>query len=340
MGWFSSRKGRRKESAGKIYEGPHRSPGFEEICHFLETEPAYSVLDLGASSTESVEFISDLCDDLIVQDVFHSTRAASGVRSEIFRFESAKDVSLPNPEQKFDVVLMWDILHYLAPEDRGPFIERLALNCAPNAMVLLSASSIAEIPPEPIHFKVLRRDRLEYVLSDDRAPSPGLTTREVEKVMKAFEPVRIFQLRNGLQEMVFQIPNPPQEAKKKAPAKAPAPKAQAKTGTSAKPTAKATTAKPADSKAAAPKAAAPKPAAPKPSASKPATPKDDAESSKAKSEKKPDAEKKSADKPEVSKATESASKTEAKVESPKEEPKDEKPTRRRSRSRSSRRRSR
>lgn len=208
MGWFSSRKGRRKEKAGEISEGPHRSPGFEVVCRFLETEPAYAVLDLGASSTESVEFLSELCDDLIVQDVFHTKSTLKGVRADAFRFESADDVSLPG-DRRFDVVLMWDLLHYLAPEDRGPFVARLAHCCEPNAMILLTASSIATIPPEPIHFKIQRRDRLDYVLSDDRTPSPGLTTREVEKVMAGFQPVRIFQLRNGLQEMVFQIADPP-----------------------------------------------------------------------------------------------------------------------------------
>ena len=211
MGWFSNRKGRRKEKAGEISEGPHRSPGFEEICRFLETEPAYAVLDLGASSTETVELLAELCDDFVVQDVFHSTASAKGVRSEIFRFESAEDVSLPEG-RRFDVVLMWDVLHYLAPEERAPFVARMARCCEPGAMVLLIASSIAAIPPEPIHFKALRRDRLDYLLSDERCPSPGLTTREVEKIMQGFMPVRIFQLRNGLQEMVFQIAEAPRGA--------------------------------------------------------------------------------------------------------------------------------
>ncbi len=216
MGWFSSRQRRKRESAGRIYAGAQRSPGFEVICQFLETEPAYTILDLGASSTESLEFLSELCDDLVIQDVFHSSATSTGTRSEIFRFENARAVSLPKPSQKFDVILVWDLLHYLSPEDRAPFIRRLAERCAPNAMVLITASSIAEIPPEPIQFKALRPDRLEYCLGDERAKSPGMTTRIVEQLMIGFVPLRNFQLRNGLQEMVFQIPEPPSssEAKK------------------------------------------------------------------------------------------------------------------------------
>lgn len=209
VGWFSSRQRRKREAAGKIYAGIQRSPGFEVICQFLETEPAYTILDLGPSSTESLEFLSEMCDDLVVQDVFHSSVNNTGARSETFRFESAKAVSLPNPNQKFDVILVWDLLHYLSPEDRAPFVRRLAERCAPNAMVLITASSIAEIPPEPIHFKALRRDRLEYCMGDERAESPGMTTRIVEQLMTGFVPLRNFQLRNGLQEMVFQVPEPP-----------------------------------------------------------------------------------------------------------------------------------
>ncbi|MEL7061895.1 MAG: hypothetical protein AAGN46_17850, partial [Acidobacteriota bacterium] len=46
-------------------------------------------------------------------------------------------------------------------------------------------------------------DRLIYAFDSEVGEPPGLRTRDVEKAMRGFRPLRTFQLRNGLQELVF-----------------------------------------------------------------------------------------------------------------------------------------
>ena len=66
------------------------------------------------------------------------------------------------------------------------------------------ASAAATIPPRPLRFRIVDREHLHYEVPDEaRLPAPGFTVREVEKLMTGFEPVRFFQLRNGLQEFLF-----------------------------------------------------------------------------------------------------------------------------------------
>ena len=51
----------------------------------------------------------------------------------------------------------------------------------------------------PLKLKIQDRDHLYYEVVGERwGEAPHFTPREVEQLMKGFEPVRFFQLRNGL----------------------------------------------------------------------------------------------------------------------------------------------
>lgn len=201
--WFSRSPARRPSEAGQIHAGPERSPGFELLCQRIATKSPNAILDLGPSSTENLEFLATLCDNVMVQDLFHSAGEQGGQRSTVFHFDDAHKVPLPS-KRKFDVVLMWDLLHYFEASERAPFVKRLARICQEGALVLVMGSAIAPIPRTPIHFKIEAKNRLNYVIdSEEWADSPGLNTRTVESAMKGFAPMRLFQLRNGLQEFLF-----------------------------------------------------------------------------------------------------------------------------------------
>ncbi|MEM8933360.1 MAG: hypothetical protein AAGE94_19375, partial [Acidobacteriota bacterium] len=90
--------------------------------------------------------------------------------------------------------------------ERARLAARLAARLEPGAPILVHASSVSKVPPTPIQFKVDDNGHLQYVLGDDRVPSPGLSTREVERALVGYEPIRLFQLRNGYMEMVFRWP--------------------------------------------------------------------------------------------------------------------------------------
>ncbi len=206
MGWFSRRGPRQPIDSTPldVVSGVHRSPGLGQLCREMERHPPRAVLDLGSPSTENLRFLSDTGGNVSVGGLFRGASDSGGPWSALFRFEDVETLPLPESDAPFDVVFLWDLVHYFEPAVFAAFVGRLAPLCRPSTLVLLSASATAPIPLVPIHFKIESRETLRYQLpSDERAASPGLCTRDIEKLMRGFVPVRIFHLRNGLQEFLF-----------------------------------------------------------------------------------------------------------------------------------------
>lgn len=205
MSWFSRRKpAPSAPGPSRLETGVHRSPGLARLCSELDRRRPESILDLGSSSTENVRFLSRYTANLCIQDIFHGACVDSGVRSTAFRFGDVEALELPAAGDCFDVILMWDLVHYFEPNDLRYFIARLTAYCRPEALVLLIASSVASIPLVPIKFRIVAADALHYSVPEgDRMAPAGYNTRQVESVMESFEPVRYIQLRNGLQEFLF-----------------------------------------------------------------------------------------------------------------------------------------
>jgi len=185
-----------------LISGRHRSPAFELVRAGLERRRPGAVLDLGDS--ENIRFLSRYSDRITILDLFQSARPTHGTRATPFRFhEDVLDV-LPDPEEPVDLLLVWDLLHYFEPPLRAELARRLAELCAPGATAFLLTSATVPIPMTPIRFRIDERGGLRYrVPEGPRAQAPDLRVREVEKTLVGFEPVRLFQLRNGLQEFLF-----------------------------------------------------------------------------------------------------------------------------------------
>ena len=205
MSWFGKRRSRSETPAGQVSAGRQASPGLALFTEMLGSRPLGPILDLGPTSTENLEFFSDRASEVAVGDLFH-TVGKRGQRSELYLFDDADEAELPDKPARFVAVLLWDLLHYFPLAERRHLAERLIRRLEPGALVLVHASSVSKVPPTPIQFKIADREHLDYVVGDDRVPSPGLSTREVERALVGFEPIRLFQLRNGYMEMVFRWP--------------------------------------------------------------------------------------------------------------------------------------
>jgi hypothetical protein len=215
MSWFTRRKPRGQKPTSLLLEtGPRPSPGIQELCRILASAEEPAVLDLGSSSTENVTFLSRFSEKVTLHDLYRSASGEAGARSQVFHFDDSVAEHLPEGAGLFDAVLLWDLLHYFGRESFELFSVRLAELCRPGALVYAIASNHAKLPQTPIHFKILGEDSLHYeVPPGERASGVQLTTREVERRMALFEPLRLFQLRNGLQEFLFRYPPPKEEPK-------------------------------------------------------------------------------------------------------------------------------
>ncbi|MEO1088226.1 MAG: class I SAM-dependent methyltransferase, partial [Acidobacteriota bacterium] len=202
MIWSRKKRFRRGQEAGTLSPGRHHSPGLELVLGELERADSPAVLDLGPSSRENLEAFAEFTDDLLIQDCFHRV-GVNGQRGEIFDFGPAADVELPERTEAFDLIFAWDLLHYFSRPEAIRFAARLEQRLAPGGLILVHASTTVPIPPSPIQFKYADRKHLDYELDPGRVPSPTMPIRVVEKMLAGCSSVRIFQLRNGLQEFVL-----------------------------------------------------------------------------------------------------------------------------------------
>ncbi|HEX9734946.1 MAG TPA: methyltransferase domain-containing protein [Thermoanaerobaculia bacterium] len=206
MSWFSRRKPRRGElsdEVGIIRSGVQRSPGMGALSEALARRRVGSILDLGASRNENLVYLGQYCSNIVIHDVVGARgEALAAPRASLFQIHPESLALDAGPG--FDVILLWDLLHYVERARAGAFAARLAELARPDALVLLLAAAATPIPLTPIRFKILDRDHLLYEVANERRdPAPRLTPRQVERLMERFCPVRSFQLRNGLQEFLF-----------------------------------------------------------------------------------------------------------------------------------------
>ena len=208
MAWFFSRKKPRGERSRPIGVdgGSHRSPGLAAFAAELDRRRPEKVLDLGGSFNENLTFLSRWAEHIAIHDVI----GRSGIdleqpRSSLLQLEG-EGLEFSDTEGGFDAVLLWDLLHYLAPLERQRLIGRLARLCRPGALVFLIAAASVVIPPVPVRFRIESRDHLLYgVAGDQRVVGPRFNPRDIEQLFSGFEPVRFFQLRNGLQEFLLRF---------------------------------------------------------------------------------------------------------------------------------------
>lgn len=203
MSWIFGRKKAQEREADASSE-VFSSPGFAIVAERLMRRPGSTVLELGAPSTESLAFLARNSHDVEVVDLYHST---GPTRAATLRglLPPASQLPLPEGEGRFDVILLWDLLHYIDPAERRQFGVRLATLAKSGALIFVFASSSKEIPSSPIHFRIEAADRLRYgITGNDKLPPPRLGARDVEQAMVSFTAERIFQLRNGFQEIVLE----------------------------------------------------------------------------------------------------------------------------------------
>ena len=210
MSWFSRGRSARPRELEGLESGEHRSPGLEALAAILDERPSTDVCDLGPPSTDNLEFFSRWHGDVAIQDLFRSCGPEAAAAA--FHFRQVDDLPLPT-EERYGALIAWDLLHYFERGDLARFGRRLAALCRPQALVFVMFTATEPVPPVPINFRILARDRLHYEVPAGGRRDGGrqLSLREVEKALAGFAPLRVFQLRNGVQECLFRWVEPPAE---------------------------------------------------------------------------------------------------------------------------------
>lgn len=134
----------------------HRSPGITVIYNELKSSRKNRILDLGASSGASFSFFAHLSCNIRFENLgdFFATTDTTNLENDQIIELLGNYLSRFNPNEKFDVVLTWDMFDYLDLPVIEWLIKRLSASFSPNTL-LHSVRSVSKcIPPTPKSFQV------------------------------------------------------------------------------------------------------------------------------------------------------------------------------------------
>jgi hypothetical protein len=181
-------------------------PVFASLMDIMSNEHKWVILDLGPARAANLEVLSRLRCRLLIEDIHELIST--------FRGDTAEDkAALANWFEQWaqgispgsiDVVIAWDIFNYLNPELCKAFIDLLAPLLKPGAYVYLLVYSQKDMSAQPIPFKIISDDRLEYQPSTKATRlAPRFNQTDLKKYFSQYNVVKSVLLRNGIQEYLF-----------------------------------------------------------------------------------------------------------------------------------------
>jgi hypothetical protein len=172
------------------------TPGVSEFFRGVTPDRPHAVLDLGAATDSSLQVYSQFARWIRFAELLERAAVKDG-------WEGALSHLPENPDHPYDLVLAWDILDRVRPEERPLVMERLAQVTASDARLHLVVDSSEGSASPPLRFSLLDVDRMRYEpVGPPRATWPPILPAEVERLLPPFRVVRAFTSKVGLREYV------------------------------------------------------------------------------------------------------------------------------------------
>jgi hypothetical protein len=203
VGWLEriQRLGPSESTDGATDESPpppleRSSPGLAALFEPLSEDGLHSVLDLGHAGQRHLGLLS---------------RYAQRIRFAGLIPKSADDEEWtaalrsvpPNVDHPYDVVLAWDLVDRLEPEERPQVMQRLAEVTAPGARLYTVVDTSGAATTRPLRFTLVDLGRVSQQAVGPPEPTKGqLLPAQVERVLAPFQVQHAFTLRTGLREYV------------------------------------------------------------------------------------------------------------------------------------------
>jgi hypothetical protein len=195
------------EEAPDESQGPQietlSSPGLEEALRGFLDEGDCRVLDLGCAVPSNVEYLSAVASKIqIVDAIDRDQRAGSAEGSGVCRLSSLRSL-IDGHRNSFNLVLLWDVINYLTPEQAERVLAVVAELCLPNARLHAIIFATDTMPDLPNRYRIVDGARLAYeATTTELRGAPSLPPAAVEKLLEGFRIEHSFVLRHGVHEYV------------------------------------------------------------------------------------------------------------------------------------------
>lgn len=172
------------------------APGVAALFAGLSEDGSHAVLDFGAGAEGSLRLYSGFARRIRFADMLADPPHGEAWAAALLTLP-------PHPDQPYDIVLAWNLLDRLAPEERPPLVERLTQITASGARLYVLVDASGEPSTHPLRFDLLDVDRVSQHTVDQPHPAqPQLLPAEVERLLAPFRVEHAFTLRLGMREYV------------------------------------------------------------------------------------------------------------------------------------------
>ena len=183
-----------------------RSLALKSLTEALDPARKHHLLDLGAATGSNVEFLGTFASRIEIEDLY-STLSSSGFFDRIGEptEEYCFEKLMPFPASaRFDIILCWDLLDYLKPEEIQALIRYLNRFCRRGTYLFVLSSTVKDIPAKPIRFKIQDQETIIYEYQTTQTlPAPRYTARDFSHMLPGFHIQGSYQLKHGMQEYLF-----------------------------------------------------------------------------------------------------------------------------------------
>ncbi len=171
------------------------TPGVAALFDGVTEDQSHSVLDLGTAAHSSLGVYSRFARRIRFADLLDEASAGK-------RWTAALDLPA-QPDRPYDLILTWDLLDRLFPEDRPRLMERVNQISAGNARLHVLVDSSDRVETEPLRYTLMDTDRVRYEPTGPARPvKRRLLPAEVEQLLHPFTVIRAFTLKGGFREYV------------------------------------------------------------------------------------------------------------------------------------------
>jgi hypothetical protein len=186
-----------------------QSRGLEQFFSCIRDQSGLSILDMGGACQDNINFITSLGHRITPQSILQSVNETFGGvtqtdQSNPGQIEYFLKTNLDYEPDRFDGVLLWDTLQYMAPALLTAVLERIYTITRPKSYLLSFFSSEDRSRGTPAYtFRIQDMNRMLLVQKGTRTPAQFFNNRSLEKLFSQFESVKFFLTRESLREVII-----------------------------------------------------------------------------------------------------------------------------------------
>ena len=190
---------------------PRHSSGWQALLKYLKDQSGLRVLDIGPTSPQNINFLTEMGHSVYMADVVHESLRAEWKLPPLeegepprFNVEGFFEQNLNFHGRQFDVVLLWATLDYIPEGLIEALVSRLKDATLRDGKVLAIFHSKPTGPYTAYcRYHLTDTSEIEMQESEPYPVQRVYTNRKIEQLFKGFSGSRFFLAKDNLYEVIL-----------------------------------------------------------------------------------------------------------------------------------------